>query len=175
MKVLLAALLALLAAACTTTGEEAPARPSLQAVLAQPDAYVGQEVRWGGTIADVENRREETCLEVVGRPLQSSGRPADKDESAGRFLACIQEFLDPVIYSEGRSVTVQGIVAGREEGEVGAYDYTYPVVMVEQHRLWKPRPEPQQYAPDPFWYGPGPWPRFGPWHFYPHPYYYRYR
>lgn len=173
MQRLLSILVVLLLAGCATPGaEQSPPVPSLSAVRENPSAYLGRAVRWGGTIAAVENRSAETCLELVARPLGSNGRPRAEDISSGRFIACVDGFLDPAIYSQGREVTVEGMLTGTREGQVGDYGYVYPVVTVEQQRLWQPRPErPRYYAPDPFWYGP--WPAFGPWRYQPHPYYYR--
>ena len=50
-------------------------------------------VRWGGAIASVENRRDETWIEIVERPLNT-------DKSAGRFLARVDGFLDPAVRVE---------------------------------------------------------------------------
>ncbi len=139
---------------------------ALSQVLEAPERYVGRRVRWGGTIAGIDNRSEQTCLEVVARELQSSGRPLVQDRSAGRFLACTEQFLDPMIYSEGRLVTAAGTVGGAETRPVGQFPYRYPVVRAEHLHLWQPEPEPRYYEPDPFWYDP-----FWPWPYYRYPWY----
>ena len=36
-------------------------------VRANPDAYVGKQVRWGGAIASVETKANQTWVEIVGR------------------------------------------------------------------------------------------------------------
>src|SRR5690625_901840 len=99
MRWLLPLIIALALAGCASNLpkpiREAP-KPdvALSDVRQDPQRYTGQRVRWGGTIAGIDNDAERTCLEVVGRVLQSSGRPLAQDNSAGRFLACIDDFLD---------------------------------------------------------------------------------
>ena len=133
--------------------------PTLAVARAQPDAFLQTRVRWGGAIARVENRRDETWVEIVEQPLARNGWPTGTDASAGRFLARFSGFLDPAIYAAGRSITVVGPLTGTAPGQVGDYRTTYLVVTVERHRLWPERRAPEViYLPDPFWYGPGyPW------------------
>lgn len=164
----------LLLAGCAgvpTALQDAPAEsPAVTAVREQPEAHVGERVRWGGTVAEVINRRSDTVLAIVARPLRDNGRPYADAASPGRFLARIAGFLDPAVYREGRSVTVIGTVAGSEVREIGDYPYRYPVVQVDSHYLWEPLPPPQParclHSPfwyDPFWhpwYGPSPWPYY---------------
>lgn len=174
--------IALLLTGCASTLPEPIREPpsndlALSEARQDPEAFIGQPVRWGGTIAGVDNRENETCLEVVGRDLQSSGKPASSDSSHGRFLACVNRFLDPMIYQDGRMVTVAGTLEAVEQKPVGKYPYTYPVVQVKNMHLWQVEPERIYYEPDPFWYDPF-WPggyyrypRFGPspygWYGYP--------
>lgn len=157
---------------------EAPEEnPPLSAVRENPEAFMGRAVRWGGTIAKVENRPQETCMEVVERRLSSSGRPAENSRSGGRFLACANGFLDPMIYTGGRQLTVSGKLAATETGQVGEYAYRYPVVQVQSHHLWEPLPERPTYIiePDPFWGSPwGPlWPHPYAYPWYGYPYWWR--
>lgn len=149
---------------------EAPAdNPALRAVRQAPEQFVGRRVRWGGTVAGVDNRADGTCLELVGRDLLSSGRPRQRDRSEGRFLACTDRFLDPLIYSQGRAVTVGGEISGVETRRVGDYPYRYPVVRADAVHLWEPEPESSRALDDdPFWYTP--WPGYYPYP-YPHPFY----
>lgn len=156
---------------CTTTQEPVPIpaappnNPSLAQVHAQPGEYRGLGVRWGGTIIEVENREQETVLLIMGRPLDDEGEPQIEGTSQGRFMAKINGFLDPVVYSPGRLVTVAGTVTGAESRKIGSYSYRYPVVAVEDYYLW---PQPRQMVRystcyNRFWYGSPfyPWYRFG--------------
>ena len=162
-----------LLAGCATTPPPPPT-PSLQEVRANPQGYLGEEVRWGGLIAEVANRERETCVTVVGRQLESSGRPRDTDASQGRFIACVDGFLDPMVYQPGREFTVSGMVTGSESQRIGDFPYRYPVVKAVRHQLWEPEPDYYVVEPDPFWYdpwywGPGWGPYWGPHSYYPYP------
>ncbi len=165
--------LALVLSGCATTipssiREPAPGNISVTEARAAGKHLAGNPVRWGGTIASVENRASETWIEVVERPLESDGRPRQTDQTGGRFLALVPGFLDPSIYASGRDVTVSGTLQTPLSRTIGEYPYTFPVVRSEQIHLW-PRPVPvQRYYYDPFW--PNPWYPWG----YPFPYGRRY-
>lgn len=147
-----------------TVREPAPGELSLAAVRQNVAVHQGQRIRWGGTIAMVENRKTQTWIEVVGRELDGSGRPRETDRSEGRFVALAQGFLDPAVYAAGRQVTVTGTVEGETSRPIGEYAYKYPIVMADLVYLWGPLPKPRRdYYYDPFW--PYPW---DPW--YPYPY-----
>jgi len=149
--------------------EAPPNSPDVAQVRADPGRFVGAQVRWGGSIAAVENRADETWLEVVHRPLGSSGRPADTDRSAGRFLARVKGFLDPAVYTQGREVTLGGTVAQPVTRNIGQYPYAFPVVNVNTLYLWPPREERiYVYPNDPFW---DPWPYYRYPHYPWYPYY----
>lgn len=132
--------------------------PSIAQVRAQPSDYQGIKARWGGTIAEVENREQETVLLIVGLPLDDDGRPQVDAASQGRFMAKINGFLDPVVYATGRMVTVAGTITGSESRQIGSYPYLYPIVAVEHYYLW---PRRQRTSADCypcydsfFWHGP---------------------
>jgi outer membrane lipoprotein len=120
-------------------------------------------VRWGGTIARIENQAEQqTMLEIVSRPLSGGGRPIHNDRTDGRFFALVPRFLDPEIIKVGRDVTVLGVLSTLSSGKIGETDYLFPVVQVDDFRYWKKRVAVQPtYFPhgypyhnpydDPFW------------------------
>lgn len=134
---------------------------------AQSDHDIGQRVRWGGNIVTVEPAKNETCLEVVSRPLDSSARPQETDRTAGRFIACVRGFYDPAVYAQGREVTIIGTLQSAIVRKVGEYDYRFPRVSADAVHLWPMRERyerwPPYYYADPFWYGPWPY-----WHRYPY-------
>ena len=145
-----------------------PGSPQLDEVRQDADRFQGTAVRWGGVIAHVTNRAEDTLIEVVARPLAGNGRPREIDASEGRFLARVAGFLDPAVYTTGRELTVAGRVAGLERRPVGDYPYPYVRVEVDSHQLWAPRePTPEPRFP-PWWHDPwypyhpfyNPWGRF---------------
>jgi len=173
----------LLLVGCGTTpvdsiSQPPPNDPSLADVKARIGDFRIQRVRWGGTIVTVQNRPQDTEVEIVARALDDYGRPRFGGESLGRFIARIDGFLDPVVYARDRDITVAGTIEGKLTRAVGDYLYDYVVVRAEQQKLWEPRlPRPYYrdtyYDPlyDPFWPG-----RFGPWYpWYPwspaYPYY----
>ena len=125
-----------------------------------PDAFVGRDVRWGGLVVKVENRAEQTWIEIVRLDLNSFGRPLTSGSSDGRFIASFDRFLDPVVYEVGRLLTVVGRIEGSERRPIGEFEYLFPIVAVEGSYLWQavePLPPPYPY---PWWY-------YDPW--YPHP------
>lgn len=117
--------------------QDAPAdNPTVREVRDNIDRYTGTRVRWGGTIASVENRENDTWVEVVARDLGSYGQPYDSDSSYGRFIVRIEKFIDPQIYAEGRELTVTGIVESRIVRPIGEHPYTYPLIRGTAHYLW---------------------------------------
>ena len=123
----------------------------------------GQAVRWGGEIIKVEPKSDQTCFEILARPLDDSARPTTRDPSGGRFIACRSGFYDPEEFQRGRDLTVVGQISGSERGKVGDFDYTYPRVAADAIYLWPKRPlyvNTPYYDPwygDPFWWGMGPY------------------
>ena len=133
----------------------------LAQALENAEQYRGTAVRWGGTITSVQNRRDETWIELVERPLDTNGQLRDTDKSAGRFLARIQGFLDPAIFAPKRQVTVAGTLEGVRARTIGEHPYTFPVVHVEHIYLWPILPKTiHYYYHSPYWYDPWyPWGR----------------
>ena len=119
-------------------------------------------VRWGGTLLSMSNKNDQSCMEILGRPLDSSGRPQRTDRDLGRFIACAPGFKDPEVYKTGRVVTVVGTLGGIEERKVGEFPYRYPKLTATNVYLWQDHSAPTViYAYDPF---------FNP-YTYPYPYY----
>ena len=154
-----------------------PPQPvSIAEVQRSPEAFIGRNVRWGGTILEVDNRERSTLIIVLARPLDDDGEPRDDADPLGRFIAEIAGFVDPAELPEGRRLTVVGPITEIQKRDVGEYPYRYPVVAATSRWLW-PEDVPVSayrgypYA-DPFfspwygWYGYGPWygPGYGPWY-----------
>lgn len=149
--------------------EPIPGGPEVAEARANLKAQMGKRVRWGGTIVRLENRRNETWLEVVARELERGGRPRAGSTSGGRFLARVTGFLDPAVYAAGRLATVAGVLEGESTRAIGDFPYTYAVVRAEAVHLWEPLPERGPGYYDPFWNDP--WYPWGhPWGY---PYYRR--
>ena len=131
-------------------------RLTLSELRAAPmGTHVNARVVLGGEILETRPKVGETELEILSRPLHFDDSPVRTDVSAGRFLARSRPFLDPAVFAPGRRVTVLGTVTGGEERNLGALPYAYPVVEVEQMRLWAQDPVgyPGYYAPywGPYW------------------------
>jgi outer membrane lipoprotein len=143
---------------------EPPPRNLSVAEVRAKQGPIGAQVRWGGTIAKVENYKTETWIEVVERPLDNDGRPQQLDQSGGRFLARVDGFLDPAIYAPGRQITVAGLLQENTTRQIGDYTYTFPVVKVISFYLWPPLSKQVYHDP---WYDPWyPWhdPFYDPWY-----------
>ncbi len=163
---------ALLAACASTPKQIDFDKPNLNftKVAQNPEAFNKQEVRWGGIVARVENLEKDTLIEVVNLPLGRQARPVASQETGGRFIARVPGFLDPMIYKQGKEITVVGMLAEPMPGKVGEHKINFPVVDTRGHQLWEERPNYEYVevysAWDPYWFYHRP---------YYWPYHYRYR
>lgn len=142
-------------------------------VQADPTRFTGKEIRWGGVIAKVDNHASQTWVEVVSQPLWESGEPQTKGSSSGRFIASFAGFVDPMVYSNGRLLTVVGAITDVSTRPIGEYNYNFPMVAVTASHLWPIEAEvsPSADFPSPWWY-------YDTWPLYSRPYPYlhpRYR
>ena len=157
----------LLLGACATAPK--PLQGAFTPVTPRDAVASGQvsgPVRWGGRIVETVPGQNNTCFQLISRPLGASGRPLSSapDATDGRFIACRAGFYDPAVFTEGREVTFIGRVDGVESTRIGEYDYRLPRMTAEVVYLWpevrevEVRPYPYY---DPFW-GPR-WGRWGWW------------
>lgn len=130
---------AVVLSACATIPE--PLRGDYAAIDPQQGAALAQRVRWGGRVIDVLHEPGQTCIEVLGMPLDGSARPFDLDADIGRFRACKPGFLDPAVFISGREITVTGAIAAEVERQIGEYHYRMPLVQVDTLFLWPERPD----------------------------------
>ncbi|MFO8156145.1 MAG: Slp family lipoprotein [Pseudomonadota bacterium] len=153
---LLAATTLVLLAGCASTVPE-PIRtaptgaPELSEVRAAPEEHRGAPVRWGGMVLGLDHLETGSRVEILARPLETSGRPREGDRSAGRFMARFPGFIDPAVVTPGRAITVVGSLNGTLSRTIDAFEYTYPVVEVTDHHLWAPRMERHE---EPIWRDP---------------------
>lgn len=158
----LAALLCLTLGACVTPQSLRGQFAELSPAQAQASGNTTVPVRWGGTLLSTSNDNGIACLEVLARPLDSSGRPERTREDLGRFLACQPGYLDPQSYQAGRVLTVIGYVTGVEQRKLGQGQLRYAKLKTEQVYLWQsPEDGSTVYAYDAY---------FDPYD-YPYPYY----
>jgi outer membrane lipoprotein len=143
-------LLALLLSACTPVispqlMDQVDRDLTYRSLSSRPDEAKGKIVLLGGTIIQTLPKPKETEIEVVQKPLSSSGEPLLTDKSEGRYLIRVDRFLDPAIYRTGRDITVAGEVQGSELRRVGEIDYRYPVIAALELYLWKEPFSPRDY------------------------------
>ena len=139
--------------------------PGIGQVRDMADAYISQKVRWGGVILQTENRQDSSWVTIVSFPVDKDGEPQVSDQSNGRFIARFEEFVEPLVFSAGREITVVGTLLATETQEVGEFAYEYPVVKVDHHYIWPEKKDPVYVDSPPYWW-------YDPW--WPYPYYYPY-
>jgi outer membrane lipoprotein len=135
------------AALLISTGCASPISPQLRqdaaknlsfaTVLANPGAYSGKIVVWGGVIVKIVSRTDGSDLYLSETPLGSNGRPRGREYSEGEFIAKTSEILDPNTYAPEREITVAGEIVGQELGTYLGAPYAYPVIMVKELHLWE--------------------------------------
>jgi outer membrane lipoprotein len=113
------------------------------AIQQEPARFSGKLLMVGGTIVDTRNLKEGTQIEVIQKPLDGEGRPAQTDETGGRFLAVTKTFLDAAVFHRGRSITIIGEVAGSKLQPLGEVEYRYPVLTAKDMHLWSPSAGPR--------------------------------
>lgn len=139
--------------------------PSVVQVQQNADNFISKKIRWGGIILNTENKHNTSRLTILAHPLSSRGEPRVNDQSPGRFIAIIDKFIEPLVYSQNRKITITGKLLRTETLKVGEFPYEYPVIQTEQHYLWPNEPEPSDLNRHPYWWS-DPW--YDPWY---HPYY----
>jgi outer membrane lipoprotein len=150
---------------------------AFEALRQDPDTFKGRTVILGGDILKTHNTPQQTSIEILQKPLDRFEAPLITDQTAGRFIAQCDQYLDPAIYDQGRQITVAGKVLGSYAGQVGKADYLYPLISCAEMHLW-PRVSRDTMYPVysyPWFLYP-----YYPWYFYPYddydwPFYYRYR
>ncbi|EKE69116.1 Slp family lipoprotein [Gallaecimonas xiamenensis] len=144
--------------------------------LAREGQEVGKTARWGGLVTEVTNLKDKTRVEVVFTALTNSGKPSLENPSPGRFYAYLDGFVDPVSIPQGYRIALVGKVQPSEKGQVGEYQYNYPVMAVQNFKLWAPQQDTDRYYADPWWpYWRYPYGYWGDPFFYNSYYYPRYR
>ena len=139
--------------------------PTIGEVRDKAAAYRTQTVRWGGIILDTENKQDSSSLTIVAFPLNDDGEPQVSDQSTGRFIALVDEFLEPLVFSREREITVIGKLLKTQTLDVGEYAYEYPVIQVEHYYVWPVKEDPVYVNYPPYWW-------YDPW--YPYPFLYPY-
>lgn len=145
---------------------EADPSIALRMVQANPQAYKGKVVIWGGEVLETTVQKDgSTVVEVLQRPTGWQGEPDRGEPSEGRFMVREQGYLDPYIFRRGRKITVAGVIEGDLVKPLGEMQYRYPLLFSRQIHLWP------EYAYTTPYYYPYYDPYWGPfWWRYPYPY-----
>jgi outer membrane lipoprotein len=175
---LLASLL-VITSGCASTGDQtdvsAPGAPEITfaQVKAGPESFTGQSVTFGGKVLSARRLKEGTRIEILQLPLSSSSQPiTDLSKSQGRFVALQKEFLDPATVPPGTFVNVTGEMAGSVTLPLDETEYTYPLVLINNLRVWaeeelEPPRIGRPFVPGPYW-GPYWSPYWSPYHSWPY-------
>jgi outer membrane lipoprotein len=142
-------------------------------LLENADGHRGEVVVLGGTIVATRNLASGTEIEVVEKELSSYGEPSLSDDSRGRFIFVHPGYLESALFSKGRSVTGAGKVLGSRLGKVGEREYRFPLIAIEEIKLWEEYTQYPYYYPYGYPYGfPYYYPFYSPFY---HPYHHHYR
>lgn len=100
------------------------------------DLANGRRVHWGGVIIASRNLETESQIEVLAYPLTGGGRPNTEEKPLGRFLAVKKGYLETLDYGVGKTASFVGKLQPSRPGKIGDTDYRYPVLLIEQNRIW---------------------------------------
>ena len=112
-----------------------------------PETYKGKLVILGGIITRTTPLKQGTLIEVLQKPLDYWGKPRRTDTTGGKFLVHYAAYLDPLVYAPERELTVAGEVEGTRSEALGDIEYSYPLVLSRELKLW-PRVRPPMLRPD---------------------------
>jgi outer membrane lipoprotein len=173
-KVTRSALVSFLVAACLNGCATVPSRSlreeatavAFKALQKNTHEFKGKRVILGGYIIETLNEPERTLLVILQAPLDFQNRPQSQDLSEGRFLIETKDFLDPLVFSKDRRITVGGTVQGTVPRQLGNTTYPYPMIESIELHLWANEPlYPRAYDSDYLY----PYRRWHPYDPYPYP------
>lgn len=131
-------------------------------VAANPKAYAGTVVIWGGTIIKADHDASGDSLYVLQLPLRADESPQEHAVSPGRFIARRPGPFDPAEFKPGRLLTVAGKVDGAKREPLQNTSYDYPIIDVNEVHVWHREPPlgyyPGAWGNDPYWR----WDMYGP-------------
>jgi outer membrane lipoprotein len=131
---------------------------SFERLLKSPEEFIGKRVMFGGVIVQTRVLPQGTEVEVVQKEIDFSGYPEIGNKTGGRFIFFNKGFLEPEIYSKGKSITGVGKIKGSQISNVGERLYEFPVIEAEELKLFDKVVERNPYFYRPYW---DPWYRRG--------------
>lgn len=140
-----------------------------------PDFYKGKSFVLGGLIVKTEFAGEGSILEAGYVPVDKRGNFKSSKPSNARFLAVLPKdkgIIEPLLYKQGREVTLAGKFLEVRTDTIEKMEYKYPVFTIDEIYLWEEKTD-DSYIYNPYSYGYYypyyyPYSRFG----YSYPYYY---
>lgn len=105
-------------------------------VATAPANFHDLQVVWGGRVIAVHNLADDSEIEILAYPLDSSQRPRTTQHATGRFIAIVPGFVEPMNYPEGSLVTLRGAISGSRSGNVGQAPYTFATVHSHALHRW---------------------------------------
>lgn len=108
---------------------------TVRAVQDHIDTHKGKTVIWGGIIINTKNRDAVTEIEILETGVDKRGYPEfDMSKSQGRFVVVADKFLDPLIFSARKYITIAGTVDKLENRTIDEMQYPYVILKaVEIH------------------------------------------
>lgn len=141
---------------------------SIHDLKGKPDVYRGKTLILGGLIVNTRFTEKGSQIEAVYVPTDSKGYLEEMEAVNGRYLAIFPKekgLLDPLIYSQGRRITIAGEFIDIKTGKIDEMEYRYPLFEIWEIYLWEEEKyiPPPYYYPYPYWYDrwgrpyPPPW------------------
>ena len=124
---------------------------SFDNLLADPDEYKGKLLILGGIITQTTAVKQGTLIEVRQQKLDYWGKPQRTKKTGGQFLVFYHGYLDTLMYSPGRDITVAGEVQGTRSPALGDRQYDYPIILSKELKLW---PRVRESPEKPQWIDP---------------------
>ena len=116
---------------------EADKTITFEMLQTDPDAFKGKIIILGGTISQINTTKKGTLIEVIQKPLDYWGKPKRTKRTEGSFLVLHPGYLNTMIFTPGREITVAAEVEGTRSKALGEMEFTYPLVLAKELKLWE--------------------------------------
>jgi outer membrane lipoprotein len=131
---------------------------SMSEIKRNPEFFKGKLFVLGGIIVNTKVTAEGSLIESLYVAVDSRGYLKGVGLSTSRFLALFPResgLLDPMIFRNGREITLAGEFIGNREGKIDEMEYVYPLFRIKELYLWEERKDycvvPAYYYPYPYW------------------------
>jgi len=118
-----------------------------------PASYRGNLFVFGGIIVSTTAVERGSLIEALYAPVDSRGYLKNVQDTGDRYLAIYPKdygFLDPMIFREGREITMAGEFIGLQTGKIDEMDYIFPVFQIEEVHLWRGTSKEDPHTSDSF-------------------------